>query len=126
MEELGQGDRKMEGKITKISYNEEDDILFIHKEGKVKGNLMIGGFVLDISYRGDIIGIEVLNASEGLKMFNITRDMMRYAKSAKLICKKYNDGTIFVGFEILAVIPNEEEVEERAVVAIPEISTIMA
>ena len=114
----------MEGKVTKISYNEEDDILLIYKDGKVKGNLMIGGFVIDISYRGEVIGIEVLDATENLKMFNITKDMMKYIKSARLISKKYKDGTIFVGFEILSVIPNKEEIEERAVVAVPEISRI--
>ncbi|MBU1245749.1 MAG: DUF2283 domain-containing protein [Nanoarchaeota archaeon] len=112
----------MEGKITKISYNEKDDILFIYKNGKVKGNIMIGGFVVDISYRNDFIGIEVLNASENLKVFNITKEMMKYAKKAKIISKKYQDGTIFVGFELFSAIPNKREMEERAIVAIPEIS----
>ncbi len=115
----------MEGKVTKISYNEKDDIFFIYKEGRVKGNIMIGSFVVDISYRNEIVGIEVLNASENLKLFSITKPIMKYAKRAKLISRKYDNGTIFVGFEILSIIPNKERMEKRAIVAMPEVSRSM-
>ena len=113
----------MEGTITKISYNEEDDVISIYKEGKVKGNIMIGGFVFDISYKGEIIGIEVLNATKNLEMFGITKDMLKNVKTARLIIKRQPEGVIFVGFEILSFIKNESILKEphQAVVAIPEI-----
>lgn len=113
----------MEGTITKISYNEGDDILFIYKKGKVKGNIMIGGFVFDISYRSEIIGIEVLDATRNLEMFGITKEMLKNAKTARLITKRYPEGIIFAGFELLSFIKNKIELNEPhpAVVAMPEI-----
>ncbi len=51
----------------KFSYDKENDILFIHKgfeEGdKFKGNIDIGDIILDLSAKGKIRGVEVLNAS---------------------------------------------------------------
>jgi len=113
----------MEGKVTKISYNEKDDILFVYKKGRVKGNIMVGSFIIDISYRNEMIGMEVLNASESLEMFSITKEMMKYAKSAKLVNRKNADGIFFFGFEILSTIPNKDRIEKTAIVAMPEISS---
>lgn len=114
----------MESKITKISYNEKDDILFIYRDRKVKGNIMLGNFVIDISYRGDMISIEVLDASKTLEIFKITKEMMIYASKAVLVSKKYPDGTMFMGFELISKLPNKKEVEEKAIVAVPELTKL--
>lgn len=54
-----------------VSYDKEYDILFIHKgfapDEKFKGNLDVGDFIFDISTKGNIRGIEILNASQNIK-----------------------------------------------------------
>ncbi|MDD9953579.1 MAG: DUF2283 domain-containing protein [Candidatus Woesearchaeota archaeon] len=50
-----------------VSYDSENDILLVHKgfaaDEKFKGNLDIGGVVLDMSTKKRVRGIEVLNAT---------------------------------------------------------------
>jgi len=53
---------------TKISYDEEEDILSLSKSRKVKASIDIGDFVIDIDHKGFVTGIEILNASENLKL----------------------------------------------------------
>ena len=53
---------------TKIIYDEEEDILFLSKGRKVKASIDIGDFVIDVDTSGFISGIEILNASENLKI----------------------------------------------------------
>ena len=55
-----------------ISYDLDCDILFIHNgydaDEKFKGNFDIGDIVLDVSNKGKVRGIEVMNASEYLQL----------------------------------------------------------
>ena len=53
---------------TKIIYDEEEDTLFLSKSRKVKASIDIGDFVIDVDMKGFISGIEILNASENLKI----------------------------------------------------------
>ena len=52
----------------KMIYDEEEDILFLSKGRKVKASIDIGDFILDIDTDGFVSGIEILNASENLKL----------------------------------------------------------
>ena len=57
----------------KVSYDQENDILVVHRGfdagEKFKGNIDVGGIVLDVSTTGKIRGIELFNASQFLKPF---------------------------------------------------------
>ncbi len=75
---MAKHDKSKEGKkMSKktISYDKENDILFIHKgfspDEKFKGNLDAGNLVLDLSTKGRVKGIEILNATAFLKNFEI-------------------------------------------------------
>lgn len=70
--------RRKEIKMEKIvSYDENNDILVIHKgfssDEKFKGNIDMGELILDVSTAGRIRGIEVINASEFFKDFNVDK-----------------------------------------------------
>ncbi|MDK2908217.1 MAG: hypothetical protein PWQ87_675 [Candidatus Woesearchaeota archaeon] len=70
--------RREEIKMTKIvSYDENNDILVIHKgfssDEKFKGNIDMGELILDVSSAGRIRGIEVINATEFFKDFNVDK-----------------------------------------------------
>ncbi len=53
---------------TKIIYDAEDDILFLSKGRKVTASIDLGDFIIDVDTNGFISGIEILNASENLKI----------------------------------------------------------
>jgi uncharacterized protein YuzE len=53
---------------TKIIYDKEEDILFLSKERKVQASIDIGDFIIDVDMNGFVTGIEILNASENLKL----------------------------------------------------------
>jgi len=53
---------------TKIIYDDEEDILSLSKGRKVKASIDIGEFIIDIDSRGFVSGVEILNASENLKL----------------------------------------------------------
>ena len=63
-----------------VSYDKENDILFIHKgfskDEAFKGNIDAGDLVLDMSTKGRIRGVELINASDFLKIFNIKKSML--------------------------------------------------
>lgn len=55
-------------KKTEINYDTEEDILSLSKGKKVKVSKDIGDFVIDFDYEGCVSGLEILNASESLKI----------------------------------------------------------
>lgn len=58
----------MEKNNTKIIYDKEEDILSLSKGNKIKSSVDIGDFIIDIDKNSLISGIEILNASENLKI----------------------------------------------------------
>jgi uncharacterized protein YuzE len=71
-------EKKMVGK--KISYDPENDILAIHKgflkDEKFKSNIDTGGLVIDMSTKGRVKGIEIMNATRFLKGFDIGKETL--------------------------------------------------
>ena len=53
---------------TKIIYDKEEDILSLSRSRKIKASIDIGDFIIDIDHRGFVAGIEILNASDNLKI----------------------------------------------------------
>jgi len=64
----------------KINYDEENDILAVHKgfsrDEKFKGNIEAGDLILDMSTKGRIRGLEIINASEFLKAFKVHKTVL--------------------------------------------------
>ena len=56
-----------------VSYDSENDIFSVHNgfasDEKFKGNIDIGDLVLDVSTKGRVIGMEVMNAAMFFKEF---------------------------------------------------------
>jgi len=53
---------------TKIIYDRREDILNLSRGIPSKASIEIGDFIIDIDNKGFVSGIEILNASENLKM----------------------------------------------------------
>lgn len=73
--------------MTKVFfYDKENDILSIHNgfsnNEKFKGNIDLGELILDMSTRGRIRGIEVINATRFFKEFNIEKKIIENLEDA--------------------------------------------
>lgn len=50
-----------------FSYDQENDDLFVYLKGKKsKGGIELGSFILDFDEKGDLVAMQILNASEVL------------------------------------------------------------
>ena len=69
-----------------VFYDKENDILSIHKtlssDEKFKGNIDAGQFILDVSTKGRVFGIEVVNAIDFFQEFNVGKDILENLSSA--------------------------------------------
>lgn len=69
-----------------ISYDGKNDILSIHKgfssDEKFKGNIDAGSLILDISTKGRVRGIEILDATEFFGQFEVSQNMLNQLKDA--------------------------------------------
>lgn len=69
-----------------IDYDPKYDTLFIHKgfehDEKFKGNIEAGNLILDMSTKGRVRGIEILNATEFLKEFDVKKNALKELSDA--------------------------------------------
>jgi len=86
-----------------LFYDKETDIFSIHKgfsaNEKFKGNIDAGDLVLDVSTKGKIRGIEVLNAAKFFKEFNISEEKLENIIEADFDASIKPNG-IFIGITI--------------------------
>ncbi len=94
----------MAKKIKTIDYDEDNDILFISNEDKVKASIDIGDFILDVNHKNLISGIEIMDASENL---GISRDILKNIQSIKMSVN-YKTNHVYVLLEILFKEGNKE------------------
>jgi uncharacterized protein YuzE len=71
----------MARQIKTIDYDADNDIFFISNGEKVKASLDIGDFVLDVSHKNLICGIEIMDASENL---GISKEVLKDVQSIKM------------------------------------------
>ena len=79
---------------TKIDYDKEEDILFLSKGRKVKASIDIGDFIIDVGMDGFITGIEILNASENLKLSE--KQLVSLQEASMLVTYKPNYVVIYL------------------------------
>lgn len=61
------------GKAAKIDYDKEQDTLFAYTGEKVNDSLEVGDFIIDFDKQDKIVGLEILEASNVLKMSDIPK-----------------------------------------------------
>lgn len=71
-------------KATKIDYDKEQDMLFAYTGEKVNDSLEIGDFIIDFNSQNKIVGIELFDASDMLKMSNIPKSYFDNLISGKI------------------------------------------
>ncbi|MCP3686707.1 MAG: DUF2283 domain-containing protein [bacterium] len=87
------------------SYDEENDILSIHKgfaaDEKFKGNIDVGELVLDVSTKGRIKGIEVMNATSFFKEFDMEKRVLKNIVDAQFTAS-VKPNSIIIGLVLKA------------------------
>ena len=70
-------------------YSEHSDILNIHKIGKLTaGSAELGDFTVDFDNDGNVIGVEIMNASEFLSQLGIPQQALENMGDAEIIINK--------------------------------------
>jgi len=66
-------------------YSEKSDILNIHQtDKKTEGSSELGDFTVDFDKIGNVVGIEIMNASEFLEQAGISKEQLDGLKGAQL------------------------------------------
>lgn len=72
-------------KNLKFDYDKFNDLLYIYKEdSSVYANIVIGEFHIDIDKEGNIVGVEVLNASELLNEYGVNKNLLINLKTVEM------------------------------------------
>ena len=108
-------------KENMLDYDKENDILFIHrKDIKTKGSVEVmgGDIVIDFSKDKEVVGIEIMNASELLKAFDITEDMLSKAFAGDIRVAQQRN-VLF----LTIVLKMPKNVEKEAILTVPSLSS---
>ena len=106
-------------KESMLDYDKENDILFIHrKDIKTKGSVEImgGDIVIDFSKDKEVVGIEIMSASELLKNFDITKGMLSQAIAGDIeVVQRRN--VLF----ITITLKMPKNIEKEAILTVPSL-----
>lgn len=86
-----------------FDYDEENDILFIHRKDKIKGSVDIADFIVDISAEEKVVGLEIMNVTEHLEGLGIAhpKEVLKSIKGASLRAVYKSDGVV-IYFSIIS------------------------
>jgi len=108
--------------VEKFFYDKENDILSIHKgfsaDEKFKGNIDIGNLILDVSTKGRIRGIEIINVTKLIKNLGgipIEKHMLENINTANFTAT-INPNGVIIG---IVLKPKNLEQEIRTNIAVP-------
>ena len=95
-------------------YSKNSDILNIHKAGrKVDGSAEFEDFTVDFDREGQVVGIEIMYASEFLSNAGIQKEQLSKIREAELLVNKKNNYAVIW---IKLILPNLSEESGEAVV----------
>jgi len=83
-------------KAIKFSYSKDSDILYIGVKNskKIQGSAEVGDFILDFTHDGELVGLEILNASKNI--MKITKRLLSQINKIDFAVK-YNSNHISIG-----------------------------
>ena len=93
----------MQSKECRFSYSDLDDSLIVSckdENENVKGRFNLGNFIFNLTGKGKIVGIQILNASEVLSDYNINPNILSDLKNINLITAQ-KKGCLFVALVLM-------------------------
>jgi uncharacterized protein YuzE len=99
-----------------MDYSAEYDILTIHNgfgpDERFETNIEVGDLILDVSTKGRIVGIEIMNATEFLSDFKVSGHMLEHLADATLTATHRRNAVM------LGLVLKAEEIEIPAKIAV--------
>jgi uncharacterized protein YuzE len=90
-----------------FSYDKKNDLLYVYnKKASVYTNVVVGEFHIEFSKEGDVVGVEVLRASDLLKEYGISKRLLENINDVTL--KVVVQGNSLLVFMIISAL-NEEK-----------------
>ena len=93
----------MQSKDCRFSYGDFDDSLIVSckdENENVKERFNFGNFIFNLTGRGKIVGVQILNASEVLPDYNINPNVLSNLKSINLITAQ-KENCLFVALVLM-------------------------
>jgi len=81
-------------KECKFSYSELDDSLIVscrEENENVKQRFSLGNFIFNLTGRGKIVGVQILNSSEVLSDYNLNPNLLNEIQEVNLLVAKKDD-----------------------------------
>lgn len=94
----------MARQIKAISYDSDNDIFSLHNGDSIKFSLDVGDFILDISHKNLVCGIEIMDASENL---GVSQSFLKSIKNMKMSVS-YRTNHVYV---LLSIVFKQREKE---------------
>lgn len=92
----------------KFNYDNLNDLLYVYKENSsVYVNVVIGDFHVEFSKEWQVVGMEILNASDLLEEYDVSKDMLENIK--KIEIKTVNRDNSLLIFLMIASLADVEK-----------------
>ncbi len=91
-----------EAKEYSWDYSESSDILNIHKKGiKTKGSAELGDFSVDFDVEGNVVGLEIMNATDFLDESQISLHNFSEITGVELVVKHGRADVTYIWVKII-------------------------
>lgn len=90
-------------KECRFSYSDLDDSLIIsckEENENVKERFKLGNFIFNLTRRGKIVGVQILNASEVLPEYNINPEVLNELRKINLLLAQ-KDGCLIMALVLI-------------------------
>lgn len=109
--------------MKNVKYREKEDILYINMGGKAQESVPKGGFIIDLSSKGKVTGLEILNASEALSELldeevEVTQEVLENMEDADVVTKEIQ-GIAYMILRITSLKDGERE-ETKVPLEVPQ------
>jgi len=111
-----------------FDYDYENDSLYIYfANKKARESFELDNFIIDVGEKGEIVGIEILDASEMLKKiwdYDISKEMLKKIKNVKMSIGYSRD--LMIIKIILVVVIENKDVDVKMYLTMPKLEAVSA
>jgi uncharacterized protein YuzE len=109
-----------------FDYDYENDSLYIYLSNKkARESFELDNFVIDVSEKGDVVGVEILNASEMIRKiwdYNIPKDALKNIKDVGMSIAYSRD--LMIIKIVLVLIMDNKRVDVKLPLSMPKLEAV--
>jgi len=107
-------------KNAQIDYDYENDVLYLYKGDIVRDSLQIENFVIDFSHDNNVVGVEIIDASNilgKLLQMDISKECLRKIENAEI--SVYHGKELIYILLVIRLVIDHESMDVRIPVPAP-------